>query len=216
MSKFAHIKTWLFDLDDTLYAPATGFSKHMAEVQHQSLAKMLGVDLLGIKTVLTDLVAKHGGAPFTGLYKEKSIDMDAFIEEGFVLRHDMLEPCALTRAMLESMQGRKVIFTNSPKNHANNILKRLGYEHIFEDEYIFDVTRLNFETKPKIEPYQKVLTDLKEEPQNCLLIEDSLANLKTAKELGMTTVSVHVSGEKLAYVDYAYEDIQSFLADATA
>jgi putative hydrolase of the HAD superfamily len=216
MSKFSHIKTWIFDLDDTLYAPSTGFSAHMASVQKQSLSGLLKTDISGVTALLKSLVKKHGGAPFTGLHKEKSIDMDRFIEEGFQLDHSLLKACDLSQKILLNIQGRKVIFTSSPKNHVDKVLHRLEYQHIFSDENIFDVTRLDFETKPNQVPYDFVLNSLSEVAENCVMVEDNLKNLEIAKDMGMTTVAVHVDGEKPSYVDFSYITLIDFLEDVSA
>lgn len=216
MSKFSHIKTWIFDLDDTLYAPSTGFSKHMVEVQRQSLARLLNCDISDVQTLLKNLVMKHGGAPFTGLHKENLIDMDSFIKEGFKLNYSLLTPCETSKNILKNIRGRKVVFTNSPINHVHKVLIHRGFQHAFLPENIFDVTRLDFQTKPKKEPYDFVLNTLVESARNCIMIEDNLENLKAAKELGMTTVSVHVAGVKESYVDFSYANLVEFLEDVSA
>lgn len=214
MSKFSHITAWLFDLDDTLYAPKTGFSKHMSKVQHQALADQLNIDMEQVRPYLLALVEKHGGAPFTGLFKESAIDMDLFIEEGFKLDHGMLSECAETASSLDKLHGRKFIFTNSPKVHAENVLKALGLSEVFDVQSIFDVTRLAYDSKPLKSSFKKVLVEVGESGENCAMIEDSLPNLKMAKSLGMTTVWVHGEGDKPDYVDYAYSEILTFLKDA--
>lgn len=213
MAKFSHVKTWLFDLDDTLYAPETGFSKYMANHQRATLAKLLNTDIASIQVLTSKLIQKYGGAPFTGLHQEGVLDMDAFIDEGFRLDHGKIEKCEMTKKMLLNISGRKVVFTNSPKSHADNILKTLEYQNIFSDEHIFDVTRLEFETKPLKSSYEKVLVALNEVAEHCILVEDSLKNLEMAKSMGMTTVSVYHNGEKPNYVDYAYLTLKDFLQD---
>ena len=214
MSKFSHVTAWLFDLDDTLYAPETGFSKHMSKVQHQALAGQLNIDMKQVKPYLLALVEKHGGAPFTGLFKENAIDMDLFIEEGFKLDHGMLSECAETVSSLNKLHGGKFIFTNSPKVHAENVLKALGLSGVFDIQSIFDVTRLDYDSKPLKSSFEKVLIEIGEPGESCAMIEDSLPNLKMAKSFGMTTVWVHGEGDKPDYVDYAYTDILTFLKDA--
>lgn len=213
MSKFSHVKTWLFDLDDTLYAPETGFSQHMSKIQHKALAGQLNIDISKVRPYLLALVEKHGGAPFTGLYKENAIDMELFIEEGFKLDHGMLNECVETSNRLQNLVGDKFIFTNSPRRHAKNVLQALGLSEIFSVQSIFDVTRLGYESKPLKSSFLHVLNELGEVAENCAMIEDSLQNLKMAKQLGMTTVWVHGCGKKPDYVDFSYPCLIDFLKD---
>lgn len=213
---FSDKTVWLFDLDDTLYAPQTGFAKAMGLVQHQALANQLNVTVTEVKPILTELVEQYGGAPFTGLHKTKMIDMDRFIEEGFELDYPSLKSDLDVVAYLKALPGRKVIFTNSPQCHAQKVLKALGLDSIFKAADIFDVVRLNFESKPKRSAFEFVLAELAVAPQNCVMIEDSLSNLKVAKDFGMTTVSVYAKGQKSPFVDHGYPDLKSFLSNASA
>ncbi len=213
---FSDQTVWLFDLDDTLYAPQTGFAKAMGLVQHQALANQLNVTVTEVKPILTGLVEQYGGAPFTGLHKTKMIDMDRFIEEGFDLNYSSLKPDLDVLAYLKVLPGRKVVFTNSPQCHAQKVLKALGLNSVFDEADIFDVVRLNFESKPKKSAFEFVLAELAVAPENCVMIEDSLSNLKVAKDYGMTTVSVYAEGQKPPYVDFAHTDLKSFLSNVSA
>ena len=213
---FSDQTVWLFDLDDTLYAPQTGFAKAMGLVQHQALAKQLDVDVAEVKPILTKLVEQYGGAPFTGLHKTKMIDMDRFIDEGFDLNYPSLKADLDVVAYLKALPGRKVVFTNSPQCHAQKVLKALGLNSVFDEAGIFDVVRLNFESKPKSSAFDFVLSQLGVAPQNCVMVEDSLSNLKVAKDFGMTTVSVYAEGQKPPFVDHGYPDLKSFLSNVSA
>jgi putative hydrolase of the HAD superfamily len=67
-------------------------------------------------------------------------------------------------------------------------------------DHIFDIRVASYLPKPFAEPYLKVLEMLDAEPQSCVMIEDSLQNLETAKKLGMETIWVG-EGEIPSYVD---------------
>lgn len=211
MNKFAHINTWLFDLDDTLYAPSK-FSKHMFENLHSSLSRHLNMSADEVSVLCKSLSKKYNALPFTGLHRDTDLDMESFIKEGFDLDTSLLKRCPQTKEILENLEGRKVVFTNSPKCHAGKILEVLDYIHIFSD--IYDVRAFNFDTKPMVEPYNVVLKGLNVDPEKCVMIEDSYKNLITAKKLGMTTVYVYGTEDvDPNIVDYKYGTLLEFLED---
>tara|TARA_R110000868_G_scaffold218576_2_gene469344 strand:+ start:267851 stop:268498 length:648 start_codon:yes stop_codon:yes gene_type:complete len=212
MGQFSHVKVWIFDLDDTLYAPEA-FSAHMTHTIRTTLARHLGLTMEECSAYCQKLIKTHGGAPFTGLHREAAVDMDSFISEGFDLDTSLLKSCLQTKDALMSLKGRKVVFTNSPSCHAGKVLTALDYVDIFEK--IFDVTMFDFDSKPNLAPYDFVLKSLGVAGTECVMVEDSLKNLKTAKGLGITTVYVH--GDKPdteGVADYIYDNVLDFLHDA--
>ena len=90
--------------------------------------------------------------------------------------------------MLAALPGLKSIFTNADANHANRVLARLGVARHFEN--IVDIRVMGFENKPFSQAYQALLNRLNAKPADCILIEDSLRNLRPAKALGITTILV--------------------------
>jgi putative hydrolase of the HAD superfamily len=73
--------------------------------------------------------------------------------------------------------------------------------HHFEE--IYDVYFCGNQGKPALSAYQRLLDALGVEAGSCLLVEDSIANLRPAQALGMTTVLVDPPlGEELSGADY--------------
>jgi len=107
--------------------------------------------------------------------------------------------------MLEGLPYRKVILTNADERHAVRVMDILGITDCFEQ--IIDVRAVAPYCKPMPEAFEIVLKILGEAPQNCVLVEDSLTNLATARQMGFFTV--RVGGE----VDCSHCDvnIQSIL-----
>ena len=55
---------------------------------------------------------------------------------------------------------------------------------------VYSVESLNFQPKPMLAAYRNLLRVERLSPRRCIMVEDSLANLVTAKTLGMKTVWV--------------------------
>jgi len=73
---------------------------------------------------------------------------------------------------------------------------------------IFDIIFTNYIPKPNPEPYRQILGHLGIKGEHCMMIEDLPANLRPAKDLGMTTVLVgQGTGVMNGFVDYEIEDI---------
>ncbi len=146
---------------------------------------------------------KEYGVTLNGLMIHYSVDPDDYLE--FVHDVDLagiLRPDIRLRKVLEKLDGRKVIFTNGSKSHAENVLSILGLSNIFED--IFDVRVASFRPKPFPEPYLRVLQHLNANPDWCVMIDDLPENLKTAKDLGMQTILIGKSNG-FEYVDHCLE-----------
>jgi putative hydrolase of the HAD superfamily len=104
--------------------------------------------------------------------------------------------------MLERMKLRKIVFTNADAQHARRVLSLLGIMRRFE--FIIDIHMLDFVNKPDRRAYVKALEFASARAEECILIEDSMANIIPAVKLGMTTVLVGQGPES----DGAHHHIQ--------
>lgn len=212
---FSHIDTWIFDMDDTLYHPSTGLLEAAKHRVFDVVGDILKTDLEATKRLLTEYRDKHGFS-FPGLKENPDFNMNEFIER--VYNHtdpQDLQPCAETNKAIAQLPGRKVIWTNSPHVWAVHVLEALKMVGLFEQ--IFHIEYFDFYGKPYPASYQKIQEVLGSDPATTLLIDDTPANLKPAKALGWTTVLSH--GKKLPehdFIDYAYDDLLSFLNVATS
>jgi putative hydrolase of the HAD superfamily len=103
--------------------------------------------------------------------------------------------------VLNEIKQKKIIFTNSPKEHVLSVIKTLGIEGFFSG--IYDIRFLEFNNKPQKEGYIKVIKHAGINPKESMMVDDYDHNLKPAKELGMTTVLVGNGNDtKYPYVDY--------------
>ena len=94
---------------------------------------------------------------------------------------------ALGRA-LERLPGRKLIFTNASRRHAEAVMARLGVTEHFEA--IHDIVDANFLPNPDPRTYADLVRRYAIRPARACMIEDMAVNLEPAAALGMTTVWV--------------------------
>jgi len=95
------------------------------------------------------------------------------------------------RQILSTCPLQLIAFSNSPRKYALRVLKELKLDTYFPPEKVFAVDDTLPYCKPETEAFQKVLDAIGvKDPSQCVLIEDSMKNIRVAKSLGMKTVLV--------------------------
>ncbi len=194
----------LFDLDDTLYPVNAGLMQEISQRMNEFMVKYVGIPEADVSRVRQDYWARYG-TTLRGLYIERNIDAQAFLEFVHDIKVDeYLKEDLELNAILVSLPQKKYIFTNAPASHARRVLDALGVgEHFVE---IYDINFIEYESKPTQSAYEKVLAAIGAKPETCLMVEDSARNLVPAKSLGMHTVLLDVKatgtqpGEGVDYV----------------
>jgi len=101
--------------------------------------------------------------------------------------------------MLNRLPGRKIIFSNAPRHYAEAVLAITGLERCFDA--VYSVENLRFQPKPMLAGFHALLRAEHINPRHCIMVEDSLANLVSAKSLGMKTVWVSTGYRQSPYVN---------------
>lgn len=197
------IKYILFDLDETLYSTETGLMAAIGQRILQYMQERVGLDPALARNLRRHYYQTYG-ATLKGLQIYHNVDPNdylAYVHD--VPLGDYLQPDEALDRALAGIQAEKIVFTNATTEHARRVLRFLGIEHHFN--CIVDLRAMNYENKPQPEAYRCVLDTLGARPEECLLVEDSVRNLRPAKELGMVTVLVNGSEED--GVDFAIDDV---------
>src|SRR5690606_37445260 len=87
------------------------------------------------------------------------------------------------RAALRRLRGRRVVFSNAPAHYARAVLKALRIADLFDDVCSIEHTR--FRPKPDAYGFLRLLRRNRLAAAQCIMVEDTLDNLRTAKKLGM-------------------------------
>jgi len=118
-------------------------------------------------------------------------------------------------AALDDLPGRKLIFTNASRGHAERVMERLGIADRFET--IFDIVDAQYIPKPEQAPYDLLLARDGIDPGKAVYFEDMAKNLLPAKDMGMTTVWVHTdvewaqAGRDDPRIDHQTDNLVGFL-----
>ncbi|MGQ2944012.1 MAG: pyrimidine 5'-nucleotidase [Blastomonas fulva] len=182
---FDHIRTWIFDLDNTLYPAETDLFALIDERMGTYVADLMQVDLVEARRIQKDYYYQHG-TTLAGLMLDHGVDPHHFLDYVHDIDMGRIEPCPVTAAGLAQLPGRKLIFTNGDVTYAGRVLDRLGLRDQFEA--IHDIHATQYQPKPHAAAYASLVDSLAIDPAAALFVDDLARNLKPAKQLGITTV----------------------------
>jgi putative hydrolase of the HAD superfamily len=200
------LKYILFDLDNTLYPRDLGIFDRVVERIRSYMEVRMGYEKNLARELRQEYIRKYGST-LRGLMIHQNIDPEDYLQ--YV--HDVgvekiLTPNPALADLLKSISCGKSIFTSGHHPYALKVLQCLGVQNFFP--LIFDIIFTHYIPKPNPEPYRQVLECIGLDAKDCMMIEDLPANLKPAKDLGMTTVLVGENpGGMNGFVDYEIQDI---------
>ena len=83
-----------------------------------------------------------------------------------------------------------VAFSNGPRIYVRQALIALGLWDLFGEERLFAVDDVLPYCKPEKEAFEKIFEKVGCNAEECIMVEDSMKNIRRAKELGMKTVLI--------------------------
>lgn len=147
------------------------------------------------------------GATLKGLMRHHGVDAYHFLKETHALMDlpKMVIQVKRLKHLLKSLPGRKCVFTNAPKDYAIRVLELMGIADCFE--LIFSVESTQFHAKPSVRGFNRLIDTLRVNPKDCVMLEDNLPALMTAKRLGMQTIWISKKLHKPNFVDYRLNSV---------
>ena len=211
MKELKDLKFWLFDLDNTLYSGATKVFEQVDKKMTYYISSKLNISKEEARKIQKNYFQEYN-TTLNGMIKHHKIDADEFLEFVHDVDLNFLNKDKTLEEEIKKLEGKKIIFTNGSRAHAENVTKRIGIDKLFDG--IFDIRDSEFIPKPSKEAYKKLVENYKIEPQYCIFFEDIARNLKPAYELGMKTVWIE-NNEPWA-AKYSDEDFINYKTDNLA
>jgi putative hydrolase of the HAD superfamily len=200
---FADKEAWIFDLDNTLYPRSTKLFQQVDERIRAYVSRLLNVDVDEAERIQQSFYKEHG-TTLRGLMLTQNVDPDEFLEFVHDIDHSVVKPDPALGEALLRLPGKKYIFTNGSRQHAEKVAERLGFSTHFTD--IFDIVSANLVPKPQRETYDRFVKHFEVAPERAAMFEDLTRNLVVPKAVGMTTVLVVPSGTREVFHDeWEYE-----------
>ena len=197
---------WIFDLDNTLHNATPHIFPHINRSMTAYLQKHLQLDEQAANALRIDYWQRYG-ATLSGLVRYHATDPDHFLwhTHQFPELPKMVVHEPQLRQVLKRLPGKKLVFSNAPQHYAREVLSLLGVDDLFED--LFAIEHARYQPKPQMAGFVRLLRKHRLNPQQCVMVEDSADNLRTAKRLGMKTVWVSASSRLPAYVDVKIQNV---------
>ena len=193
-------RAWIFDLDNTLHNASPHIFPPINRAMTEYLQRALSLDA-DAAGALRQQYWRRYGATLLGLMRHHGTDPRHFLWHTHQLpeldRMVIREP--LLRATVRRLPGRKFVFSNAPVHYSRAVLKALRIADLFDA--VFSIERTRFRPKPDVHGFLRLTRANRLHPRRCIMVEDTLANLRTAKKLGMKTVWVSRERRAPRYVD---------------
>ena len=218
---FAHVDTWVFDLDNTLYPHHVNLWQQVDARIGEFVCNWLNVSPEEARKIQKDYYQRFG-TTMRGMMTLHGVHADDYLAYVHKIDHSPLEPNPALGEAIAKLSGRKLILTNGSVDHVDAVLARLGLATHFDG--VFDIIAAGFEPKPSPQTYQKFLADHAVDPTKAAMFEDLARNLTVQHALGMTTVLVvpdgtkevvredwELEGRDAPHVDHVTDDLTGFL-----
>ncbi len=184
---FHETEHWIFDLDNTLYPAACDLFSQIDVRMMSFISSHLGIGPTEARVLQKRYYHEHG-TTLAGLMANDGVHPNAFLDYVHDIDVTPVPPSPALRAALERLPGRRYVFTNGSRTHAENVMARLGVMEQFDG--IYDIIAAQFRPKPAPEPYDDLIVRFGIEPARAVMVEDLHQNLKPAHDLGMQTVLI--------------------------
>ena len=216
MNNLINKKNLLLDLDGTVYQDLESVFGQVSKLMTKYISEKLNIDLKKAKELQTNYFYKYNTS-LNGLMIHHDIPPKEFLKYVHDIDLSFMKKDLVLRGELENLNMRKLIFTNGSIDHANNVLKHLGIDDLFED--IFDITDAEYQPKPEPRAFDLMVKKFKLNPVDTIYVEDIAKNLSIGKKRGCTTVWL-INNEEWGkmesdkdYIDYKIENLSLFLKE---
>lgn len=193
-------RAWIFDLDNTLHNANPHIFPHINRAMTAYLQAHLGLDEAAAGELRRHYWHRYG-ATLLGLMRHHATDPKHFLwhTHQFPALERMLVREPRLRATVRRLPGRKYVFSNSPVHYSRAVLRALSIADLFHD--VFSIEQTRYRPKPDTYGFLRLCRVNHLKPHRCIMVEDSIENLRTASRLGMKTVLVTQAVKVPDFVD---------------
>ncbi len=199
-------RVWIFDLDNTLHDASPHIFPHINRSMTAYLRQHLQMDEEAANALRMHYWQRYG-ATLSGLMRHHGTDPDHFLwhTHQFPELPKMVVFEPRLRHVLQTLPGKKVVFSNAPSHYAHAVLRLLRVDDLFDDVMAVEQTR--YRPKPDNFGFMRLLRRHRLNATQCVMVEDSLENLQAAKRLGMRTVWVNAGSRGSPCVDVKVRNV---------
>ena len=167
---------------------------------------------------------KQFGTTLSGLMQLHKMKPEPFLDYVHDIDLSVVAPAPELATAIKNLPGRKFIYTNGSRKHAERVADRLGVLDLFHA--ITDIASNEFCAKPQPAAYERFLRSHNITATSSMMFDDMPHNLEAPHALGMATVLVHSDymdhpvqlemkqwSEPPAHVHHMTKDLVGFLSE---
>ncbi|WP_299729662.1 pyrimidine 5'-nucleotidase [uncultured Tateyamaria sp.] len=206
---FAHVRAWVFDLDNTLYHPSVRLFDQIEARMVAYVMTALGVDRAEADRLRVHYWRTHG-TTLAGLMREHDIDPDPYLVDVHDISFDALTPDPALAARIRALPGRRIVYTNGSAPYAERVLAARGLSGLFDA--VYGVEHAGYRPKPEKSAFDQVFARDALDPHVGAMFEDEARNLAAPHAMGMKTVHVAPDPAPQDHIHHHTDDLSDFLA----
>jgi putative hydrolase of the HAD superfamily len=181
----ARVETWVFDLDNTLYPTSLRLFDQVNAKMQAYVMQALSLEADAADALRRRYWAEHG-TTLAGLMLHHRIDPEPFLEAVHDIDLGAVLPDTRLAAAIAGLPGRKVVYTNGSRRHAERVTAALGLLPLFDA--LYGVEDAGYEPKPRRAAFERVFTADGLAPMASAMVEDDQRNLEAPAAMGLATI----------------------------
>lgn len=206
--RFAHVRAWVFDLDNTLYSPAVRLFDQIEARMNAYVGRVTGLAKDEATHLRRDYWARYG-TTLAGLMTHHEVDPVDYLIDVHDISFDALTPDPHLAELIATLPGRRIVYTNGSAPYAAQVLKARGLDAAFDA--IYGVEHADYAPKPRADAFDRIFALDGLNPAEAAMFEDDPRNLAAPHALGMRTVHVAPEAAPAPHIQHHTDDLVGFL-----
>ena len=157
---------------------------------------------------------KKYGTSLAGLMQNYKIDPDDFLNNVHDIDFSVIPKDPNLLDALNSLPGRKLVYTNGTVPYAREVLKYRGLLNVFDE--IYGIEDGTYIPKPFPEAFQIIFSKANVVHNRSAMFEDEVRNLEVPFKLGLKTILISNVQSNKKYVDFTIKCLSDFLQQITS
>jgi len=208
-ASFAHVRVWVFDLDNTLYPPSARLFDQIEVRMTDWVMRTLGLPREEADTLRAAYWRKYG-TTLAGLMAEHNADPGPYMHDVHDIDLGALRPDPVLASRIARLPGRRIVYTNGSEPYARRVLHARGLTDAFDA--VYGVEHAGFLPKPELGAFEAVFALDGLSPAQGAMFEDDPRNLAVPHAMGMRTVLVGPDHQSAEHIHHHTADLSDFLS----
>jgi putative hydrolase of the HAD superfamily len=207
------VRTWVFDLDNTLYPPECRLFDLIEVRMTAYVMRALGLSREGADDLRRSYWARYG-TTLAGLIREHGLDPVPFLADVHDIPMDRLTPDMRLADAIARLPGRRIVYTNADTVYARRVIDARGLNGLFDG--IYGIEHAGYLPKPEQAAFQAVFALDGLAVTESAMFEDDARNLQVPHALGLRTIHVAPAPEPADHIHHHTDDLSAFLEGLVA